>query len=41
MLDAAEIDTKISKLEELRTGYRRKHKDLKILSGIPYEDLNG
>ena len=26
MLDAPEIDNKISKLEEPRTGYRRKHK---------------
>ena len=34
MLDASEIYNKISKLEELRTGYRRKHKELKILSGI-------
>ena len=41
MLDASEIDNKISKLEELRTGYRRKHKELKILSGISYEDLYG
>ena len=40
-LDASEIDNKISKLEELRTGYRRKHKELKILSGISYEDLYG
>ena len=41
MLDASEIDNKISKLEELRTGYRRKHKELKILSEISYEDLYG
>ena len=41
MLDASEIDNKISKLEELRTGYRGKHKELKILSGISYEDLYG
>ena len=41
MLDASEIDNKISKLKELRTGYRRKHKELKILSGISYEDLYG
>ena len=34
MLDASEIDNKISKLEELRPGYRRKHKELKNLSGI-------
>ena len=34
MLYSSEIDNKISKLEELRTGYRRKHKELKILSGI-------
>ena len=38
MLDASESD---NKLEELRTGYRRKHKELKILSGISYEDLYG
>ena len=41
MLDTSEIDNKISKLEELRTGYRRKHKELKILSGTSYEDLYG
>ena len=41
MLDASEIDSKISKLEELRTVYRRKHKELKILSGISNEDLYG
>ena len=41
MVDASEIDSKISKLEELRTGYRRKHKELKILDGISYEDLYG
>ena len=34
MLDASEIYNKIRKLEELRTGYRRKHKESKILSGI-------
>ena len=26
MLDASKIDSKIRKLEELRTGYRKKHK---------------
>ena len=26
MLDASKIDSKIKKLEELRTGYRKKHK---------------
>ena len=41
MLHASEIDNKIIKLEELRTGYRRKHKELKILHGIWYEDLYG
>ena len=41
MLDASEIDNKIRKLGELRTSYRRKHKELKILSGISYEDLYG
>ena len=41
MLDASEIDNKISKFKELRPGYRRKHKEFKILSGISYEDLYG
>ena len=27
MLDASEIDSKIRKLEDLRTGYKRKHKE--------------
>ena len=40
MLDASEIGNKISKLEELRAGYRRKYKELQILSRI-YEDLYG
>ena len=39
MLDASEIDSKISKLEELRADYRRKHNQLKILGKILYEDL--
>ena len=41
MLDASEFDDKIRKLEELRTVYRRKHKELKVLSGISYENLYG
>ena len=41
MLDASEIGNKISKLEELRAGYRRKYKELQILSRISYEDLYG
>ena len=39
MLEVSEIDNKIGKLEELRTGYRRQYKELKILKGISYEDL--
>ena len=41
MLDASEIGNKISKLEELRAGYRIKYKELQILSRISYEDLCG
>ena len=41
MLDASETDSKISKLEEFRTSYRRNHNELKILSGISYENLYG
>ena len=40
-LDASKSYTKISKLEELRTSYRKKHKELKILSGISYEEFHG
>lgn len=40
-MDASKSYTKISKLEELRTSYRKKHKELKILSGISYEDIHG
>ena len=36
MLDVSGIHNKISKLEELRTDYGRKHKELKILGGISY-----
>lgn len=39
-MDASKSYTKISKLEELRTSYRKKHKELKILSGISYEDFH-
>ena len=41
MLDASENDSKIRKLEELRTSYRSKHKELKILCGTSYEGLYG
>lgn len=40
-MDASKSYTKIRKLEELRTSYRKKHKELKILSGISYEDIHG
>ena len=40
-MDASKSYTKIRKLEELRTSYRKKHKELKILSGISYEDNHG
>lgn len=40
-MDASKSYTKIGKLEELRTSYRKKHKELKILSGISYEDFHG
>ena len=36
MLDASEIDSKIRKLEDSRTGYKRKHKEFYILSEISY-----
>ena len=41
MLDASENDSKIRKLEELKTGYRSKDKELKILCGTSYECLYG
>ena len=36
-----EVDSKISKSEELRTGYRKLHYELKILSEASYEELYG
>ena len=35
----AEIDVKINKMEEFRTSYRKKHKELKLILGSKYEDL--
>ena len=35
----AEVDCKISKIEELRTSYRKLHNELKILSEASYEEL--
>ena len=37
----AEVDCKISKIEELRTSYRKLHNELKILSEASYEELYG
>ena len=35
----SEVDYKITKIEELRTSYRKLHNDLKILSEASYEEL--
>ena len=35
----SEVDYKITKIEELRTSYRKLHHDLKILSEASYEEL--
>ena len=35
----SEVDCKISKIEELRTSYRKLHNELKILSEASYEEL--
>ena len=37
----AEVDCKISKIEELRTSYRKLHNELNILSEASYEELYG
>ena len=37
----AEVDCKISKIEELRTSYRKLHDELNILSEASYEELYG
>ena len=33
-----DVDGKIQQIEELRTAYRRKHNELKVLLGIHYEE---
>ena len=33
MLPTEEVDEKIQRIEELRTAYRRKHNELKVLLG--------
>ena len=37
----SEVDCKISKIEELRTSYRKLHNELNILSEASYEELYG
>ena len=38
MLSIEELDRKIQQIEELRTAYRRKHNELKLLLGQNYEE---
>ena len=35
----AEIDVRINKMEEFRTSYRKKHKELKLILGSKYEEV--
>ena len=37
MLSIEEVDEKVQRIEELRTAYRRKHNELKVLLGSNYE----
>ena len=39
MLSIKEVDEEIQQIEELRTAYRRKHNELKVLLGSNYEGL--
>ena len=38
MLSIVEADEKIRRFEELRTAFRRKHSELKVLLGSNYEE---
>ena len=38
MLSTEEVEEKIQRIEELRTAYRRKHNELKVLLGSNYEE---
>ena len=38
MLSIAEVDGKIQQIEELRTSYRRKYNELKVLLNLNYEE---
>ena len=38
VLSIEEVDEKIQRIEELKTAYRRKHNELKVLLGSNYEE---